>query len=231
MLVVTATEQQLMPTAVSFRSSVVNTHTQTTSKKQAYIKEAKKNNEKTTILSKDAKKIAHQSRKKMAQAKQITKKKLPIKKVAQLPEPKKIETSKEVKSEPPAQPVQKIVQSEPVPLVEKKEVAELLPEPTILAPCILGEQYAKSATVQDPFLIQYALLQEEVSRHWKPPVGMQPSGMCHITAIITNEGTIQTLTIAQSSGILVFDIAARNALFASTWPAWVKGKIVTIVFK
>lgn len=229
-VVLLVTTPQSRATAISFKSSTTSKTTRMLSKTaNRPISQTKKNKDKSIRLAEQKKKIDSVRSKKMSVKE---KKEMPKKELAQRPvlEQKQPELPKEIKPEP--QPEPKLAQA---PIAEKKEEIPVV-QPiiqTTLAPIVIGEQVPLSESLmQDPFLVkQYGALQDEVSRHWKPPMGMQPMNTCHVSACVTNDGAIETLTITQSSGILVFDIAARKALLSSELPVWVKGKTITIVFK
>lgn len=76
-----------------------------------------------------------------------------------------------------------------------------------------------------------ALLQKELINNWKPPVGMPASAACEISFTVNKNGTITTTTITKSSGIVMYDLSARHALFAMKMPQWTYGKTLTINFK
>lgn len=234
-LVVTAQHPlQQHAAAVSLKTSVTTKNARLVNKvaSKPAVTPTKKHTEKTTSIVEQKKKkvaAAHPKKKNSSkEKKQVTKNDIKKELIPpQVTEQKKPELPKEIKPQPQPEPV---VAQAPVPLPEKNELAPQSIEPTTLAPIAIGEPL--NNVVQDPlFAKQYAVLQEEVGRHWKPPAGIQPRNTCHISACVAHDGTLQTLTIAQSSGILVFDIAARKAVVSSELPQWIKGKAITIVFK
>ena len=76
-----------------------------------------------------------------------------------------------------------------------------------------------------------ALLQKELANCWKPPIGVPQDCVCQIKVAVNWDGTIKELAVAQSSGILMYDVAARSALYTMKMPSWSKGKSLTIMFK
>jgi hypothetical protein len=76
-----------------------------------------------------------------------------------------------------------------------------------------------------------ALLQKELLNNWKPPLGIPASATCEISFTVDKNGTIKTTTMVKSSGIVMYDLSARHALFAMKMPKWTHGKTVTINFK
>jgi len=75
------------------------------------------------------------------------------------------------------------------------------------------------------------LLQKELAKNWKPPRGMQPNCSCDITATVGTDGKIIDLKIDKSSGILMYDVSARQAFFSMSIPQWAHGKSITVSFK
>lgn len=76
-----------------------------------------------------------------------------------------------------------------------------------------------------------ALLQKELLYNWKPPVGIPASASCEISFTVDTNGTVKTNTMAKSSGIVMYDLSARHAIFAMHMPQWTHGKTITINFK
>ncbi len=76
-----------------------------------------------------------------------------------------------------------------------------------------------------------ALLQKELTNCWKPPIGVPQDCVCQIKVAVNWDGTIKELAVAQSSGILMYDVAARSALYTMKMPSWSKGKSLTVTFK
>lgn len=75
-----------------------------------------------------------------------------------------------------------------------------------------------------------ALLQKELTSHWKPPVGMPANVTCEISFFVDNNGAVKNSTMVKSSGIVMYDISARQALFSMKMPQWTHGKTITINF-
>jgi hypothetical protein len=76
-----------------------------------------------------------------------------------------------------------------------------------------------------------AQLQKELVQKWKPPIGVSPECVCEIGFSVSKTGTLQNLKIIKSSGVVMYDISARQALYAMTMPQWTHGKQLTINFK
>lgn len=74
-------------------------------------------------------------------------------------------------------------------------------------------------------------IQKEVEQHWKPPVGLSKELACTIKIYIDWEGKATNAIIADSSSVLIYDIAARTAASALALPKWGWGKEFSIAFK
>jgi len=76
-----------------------------------------------------------------------------------------------------------------------------------------------------------AQLQKELVHKWHPPIGVSPDCTCEISFFVNNKGIIENLKMVKSSGVMMFDISARQALFAMKMPQWTYGNPLTISFK
>lgn len=72
-------------------------------------------------------------------------------------------------------------------------------------------------------------MQQELQTHWKPPIGH--TGLtCVVRIILDWQGAISDVIIEQTSGVLLFDMSAEQALHVMTFPKTAWGKQVTITF-
>lgn len=76
-----------------------------------------------------------------------------------------------------------------------------------------------------------AQLQKELIQQWHPPIGVPSDCVCDVSFFVTKRGIIEKVTITKSSGIMMFDISTRQALFSMKMPQWTYGKSLTISFK
>jgi outer membrane biosynthesis protein TonB len=76
-----------------------------------------------------------------------------------------------------------------------------------------------------------AQLQKELVHKWQPPIGVSPDCTCDISFFVTKQGKIEELKMVKSSGVMMFDISARQALFSMKMPQWTYGKPLIISFK
>lgn len=76
-----------------------------------------------------------------------------------------------------------------------------------------------------------AQLQKELVQKWLPPIGVSPNCTCEISFFVNNKGAIENLKMVKSSGVMMFDISARQALFTMKMPQWTYGNPLTITFK
>lgn len=72
-------------------------------------------------------------------------------------------------------------------------------------------------------------IQQEIVQSWTPPTGLDPEISCEMKVVIAPNGTVDTIEIIKSSGVLVFDISARSALQQIEFPQQVHGKTIMIV--
>lgn len=163
-----------------------------------------------------------------------------------------------IKKVAPADEIKPVIPEKPV-IEEKIEIAEKKPEPkkaepttpvkTIESPPAIAqptpavtpirnamEDGPKNAHVSNNFreveaLRRGAQLQKELVQKWQPPVGVSPDCACDISFFVTKQGTIENLKMVKSSGVMIFDISARQALFAMKMPQWTYGKPLIINFK
>lgn len=80
-------------------------------------------------------------------------------------------------------------------------------------------------------LLRYAALQQEFARCWQPPIGVGESCACDIKVYVAKDGSIADMQMVTSSGVLMYDVAARAALSAMKLPKWTRNKHMTITFK
>ncbi|HEX4069045.1 MAG TPA: TonB C-terminal domain-containing protein [Candidatus Babeliales bacterium] len=80
-------------------------------------------------------------------------------------------------------------------------------------------------------LRKQAQLQKELVQTWKPPIGVSPNCICEVAFFVSSKGKIENIKMIQSSGVMMFDISVRQALFAMKMPQWTYGKPFTISFK
>lgn len=136
-----------------------------------------------------------------------------------------VATKKTVPAKPAApakkateQPQKKAQEKEPV----KKEAEKKVPDHLDLA-------LSKNKSMQ-PFEQEFTLLYKEVADHWAPPAGVPAESSCMIAVSIDRAGEIDDMDIVTSSGMFIFDLAARRALSEIAFPKFVWGKSITITF-
>jgi outer membrane biosynthesis protein TonB len=76
-----------------------------------------------------------------------------------------------------------------------------------------------------------AQLQKEIVQKWKPPIGVSPDCTCDVSFFVNTNGGVENIKMAKNSGVMMFDISARQALCAIKMPHWTHGKTLTITFK
>lgn len=150
----------------------------------------------------------------------LEKQKPPAKKVVKkLPEkkkplPKKIEKKKEI-----IKPVVKEVKPKPVDPVQKPTVNQNKTNEILNINLASHTETELGAEV-------YGALQSS----WAPPVGVAPKKACVVCLQLKNDGTIGSLVIEQSSGIPVYDLAAKAAISKTQFPRQIWNRAVRFSF-
>jgi hypothetical protein len=75
-----------------------------------------------------------------------------------------------------------------------------------------------------------ATLYQEIAACWMPPSGVPADSACKITMFIDRQGELADMNVDASSGVLVFDLAARSAVSELKFPRFAWGKSITITF-
>lgn len=78
---------------------------------------------------------------------------------------------------------------------------------------------------------RYNVLQKELVKYWRPPIGVLNGCSCKIKIFVSWDGSILEMDMIKQSGVLMYDVAARSALFAMSMPQWAQGKSITITFE
>jgi outer membrane biosynthesis protein TonB len=135
-------------------------------------------------------------------------------------EPKKVEQKK---LEPTPQPV--IAQAIAVQNVEP--VMDQIPPEQLVA----GENVVYVGQHEYEALEVQRQIQEEAQKWWKAPPGVGADAACQVVVHIDHEGKICELAIAKGSGVLMFDVRARQAVSQMEFPRGSWGKEVVVYFK
>lgn len=80
----------------------------------------------------------------------------------------------------------------------------------------------------DTLAVQHKI-QQHVQEYFTPPVGMQEGTCSELTVSITGQGKVSKAVLVKSSGSLVYDNAARTAIYKTVFPKEVWNKTITIV--
>lgn len=103
------------------------------------------------------------------------------------------------------------------------------PEKTTIPQVLEPEKIYIGRNDRDLLLAQQELY-SQLLLHWQPPAGIAENIFCCVKATITKEGAVADVSMDTSSNILVFDVAARSAIFQTEFPQSVWGKEVLITF-
>ena len=156
-----------------------------------------------------------------------------VKPKKEAPKPKESEPVKMAKPELKKQEVKK---EEP-----KKEVIkeESIPQQKIALQEAIAVQ--EQQVVDDNIVYvgqhEYAALevqrqiQQEAERCWQAPPGIAADVGCQIVVHVNHDGTVRDITIVEQSGILMYDVRARQAVSQMEFPRGAWGKEVVVYFK
>jgi hypothetical protein len=132
----------------------------------------------------------------------------------------------------PAKPVLATALDIQQPIIPTQTVKQETPVPPIpQAPHIPDNAHISNNYREVEALRRGAQLQKELVQKWQPPIGVSPECTCEISFFINNKGNIENLKMIKNSGVMMFDISARQALCTMKMPQWTYGKPLIISFK
>ena len=149
-----------------------------------------------------------------------------LQKVAAKQQEPKLKQDTEVakKAEPPKKSEPPKAAPKKVETVQPKKVAAKQQEAKVADPAPSQE----ASTGSQALCMQ---LQQAVMSHWAPPPGVDEGCVCTVAFHVDWSGVIENVEVAEASGVLMYDIAAKCALAAAKLPSWTRGKNLTITFK
>jgi hypothetical protein len=98
--------------------------------------------------------------------------------------------------------------------------------PTVPSNAHISDNYREVEALR-----KHAQLQKEIIEKWKPPIGVSPECTCDVSFFVNNKGMLEHIKMIKNSGVMMFDISARQALCAIKMPQWTYGKTLTINFR
>lgn len=144
---------------------------------------------------------------------------------------KKTEIKKtETQTTPPIEPIKKT--SPPMPIKKNDSTVKSKNTPSTPQKAALIPENAQIADnyKEVEALRRHAQLHNEIIKQWKQPPGAPTTCACDISFFVNKQGKIENLIVQKSSGILMYDISARQALYSMTMPQWTYGKQLIINF-
>lgn len=177
--------------------------------------------------------------KKVVSPKQLEIKKTTIASTKKAPVQKKIEPIKKEPAKQVAQ-VKKVVSQPSQNVVKKTNVSPKSDQSKIAAISSCTKQPVAVTKEVEPIYVgrleMEALrlqkeMQNEVSKSWKPPVGLSKELECVLKVLVNWNGSVQDTEVEKSSGVLMYDISARTAVAKMQLPRWAYGKEFHITFK
>lgn len=76
---------------------------------------------------------------------------------------------------------------------------------------------------------KYEALYEAIAATWRPPKGLA-DGSCAAQVSFDRYGHIKHVEVMKTSGMVVFDMAVRAALWRAQYPRWVANQTITVMF-
>ena len=108
-------------------------------------------------------------------------------------------------------------------IVKSEKISSKFKEEVNAQPIYLGRHDLETLHFQDS-------IQSEVEEHWRPPVGLSKDLSCCVKVRVGWNGSIGHVKVEKSSGVLVYDISARMAVYKLKMPQMAKGKEINITF-
>lgn len=115
------------------------------------------------------------------------------------------------------------VRSQPQPAQSAQQVAKQSALPTQTTPQYIGTRQLQTMNIQRAIV-------EQVHMHWHPPEGLEPDLEVVLTVHIGHSGAIIDVDTKQSSGVFVYDVHARSAVYEMQFPKACWGTTITIAF-
>lgn len=162
-------------------------------------------------------------------------------------------SAKALADKPIKKEVAKVEPEKKIPVPAKQEVAKIEPPTPVIKPGPIKKETVKApesspiapplaaiipnnAIVSDNYreveaLRRHAQLQNEIVKCWKPPFGISPECACDISFFVSDAGKLHDIKVTKGSGVVMYDISARQALYAMNMPKWTYGKQIIINFK
>ncbi|HEV2601257.1 MAG TPA: hypothetical protein VGT41_03085 [Candidatus Babeliales bacterium] len=164
-----------------------------------------------------------------------TKKKIEKKEIVEQVPLKKEALIKKEEIVPPVQEVKKddVVQQDPVaaaPQQQEQVISNQIPEDGLDVSSEQDDVQYIGQAERDAAQMQL-LIQQEVEKHWRPPVGLSAHLECDVQVKVGWDRKAELVLIQKPSGVLVYDIHARTAVVAMQFPHMACGKELCIHFK
>ena len=74
------------------------------------------------------------------------------------------------------------------------------------------------------------MIARELHKHWHPPHGLSEELSAMLEIELNRDGSIHEVVTKQGSGVLMYDIHARNAVYAMQFPKACWTTTITITF-
>lgn len=157
---------------------------------------------------------------------------------------KKISEKKEASvkkaSEKPAAPTKVVTQAQKPEkvAVSKQKISAAQHASTVASASVRAQPVDAAAVIEIPAFMrgelslqQYNMLQRQLATQWNAPPGVDATCSCQIKFTLDHHGRVVDSSVHASSGLLLYDMAARYALSAIELPHWAWGKSFIVTFK
>jgi hypothetical protein len=108
--------------------------------------------------------------------------------------------------------------------VKKTEIKQPKEEKKEQDPIYIGQQELDALQIQN-------MVQKEVSKNWKTPIGMKKGLICRYKILIDWDGKAKNIILEQDSKSLAYNISAKNSIIKTVFPLEARGKELIIDFK
>jgi len=191
---------------------------------------------------KQSKKVAFNEKKSKTKSAKAEKKKIEVAQKKSEPaepeiKPEKKQVAKTTEPEAPeVKPEKQQVAQVPEQIVTAVDIAES----EVLLNIKTADGNSASAELDDVLYVgrdemealeMQTLIQAEVEKHWSCPVGLANDLMCDVRVLVDWDGTAKEVEVIKTSQILMYDIQARSAVLAMTFPESARGKEIIVHFQ
>jgi len=165
----------------------------------------------------------------IAKAKKISKSKTESKPKKEVLKPKEKPQAPKIAQVEPKKVEEKKLES--LPPVEEQKIAQMIDQVAPEDQALVGDNVVYVGQHEYEALEVQRQIQQEAQRCWKAPLGIAADVACQIVVHVDHDGKVREVVIAKESGILMYDVRARQAVSQMEFPRGSWGKEVVVYFK